>query len=62
MLVIGAAVIVLIFVIATLLRNHTTKMSLKNKYVMSPKLKNQVEEIKEIEKRKEQYSVLNDDD
>ncbi|MBR4270376.1 MAG: hypothetical protein IKQ31_01710 [Clostridia bacterium] len=61
-LVIGAAVIVLIFVIATLLRNHTTKMSLKNKYVMSPKLKNQVEEIKEIEKRKEQYSVLNDDD
>ena len=61
-LVIGGAIIILIFVVATIFRNNTTKMSLKNKYVMSPKLKQQVEEIKEIEKRKEQYSVLNDDD
>ncbi len=61
-LAIGGAVIVLVFIIATLLRNRTTKMSLKNKYVMSPKLKSKVEEIKEIEKRKEQYSVLNEDD
>ncbi len=61
-LIMGLVVgVVVVAIIMAIIRNRNTRLSLDNKRLMTPESKQKVEEIESIERRKEQYSPLNDD-
>ena len=57
----GIIAIIIVAIIMAVIRNHTTRLTLDNKKLMTQESIEKLEEIKEIERRKSKYSPINDD-